>query len=72
MVPQKFRTNPARHSKSLSMPEFPLRNYSFLSVLYTVCYDFDRDFECLAGFFSEFLWSHVKFPTLAIIKIPFD
>ena len=39
--------NPIRHSKSLSMPEFPFWKYPFLLVLYTVCYDFDRDFECL-------------------------
>ena len=72
MVPQKFRINLTRHSKSLSKPDFPFCNYRFLLVLYIECYDFDRNFECLARFFSEFFWYHIKFPTFAIIKIPFD
>ena len=51
MVPQKFRKNLTRHSKSLSKPDFPFCNYRFLLVLYIECYDFDRNFECLAKFF---------------------
>ena len=51
MVPWKIRKNVTRHSKSILMPEFPFWNNRFLLVLYTVCYDFDRDFEYLAGFF---------------------
>ena len=73
MVPKKFRKkNLTRHSKSLSKPDFLFLNYCILLVLYTVCYNFDRDFECLARFFSEFFWYHIKFPTFVIIKIPFD
>ena len=72
MVPQKSRINLARHSKSLSKSDFPFWNYHFFLVLYTVWYDFDRDFECLSRFFSGFLKYHIKFPTFLIIKIPFD
>ena len=72
MVPQKSRINLARHSKSLSKSDFPFWNYHFFLVLYTVWYDFDRDFECLSRFFSGFLKYHIKFPTFSIIKIPFN
>ena len=54
MVPQKFRKNLTRHSKSLSKPDFPFCNYCFHLVLYIECYDFDKKFECLARFFSDF------------------
>ena len=43
--------NLARHSKSLSKPDVPFWNYRFLSVLCTVCYDFEKDFEWLSRFF---------------------
>ena len=62
MVPWKIRKNVTRHSKSMLMLEFPFWNNRFLLVLYTVCYDFDRDFECLARFFSEFWLIRHKIP----------
>ena len=64
--------NLIRHSKYLSKPDLPFLNYCFLQILFTVCYDFNRDFECFVGLFSEFLWCHIKFPSFAIIKIPLD
>ena len=42
------KKNLARHLKS---PDFPFGNYCFLLVLYTVCYDFEKDFEWLSRFF---------------------
>ena len=50
-------------SKSVSKQDFQFWNYHFLLVLYSVCYDFDRDSEGVARYFSEFLWQNIKFPT---------
>ena len=50
---EKYLATP---SKSVSKPDFLFWNYHFLLFLYSVCYDFDRDFEGVARYFSEFMW----------------
>ena len=35
---------------------FPILKLPFSLVLCSLCYDFDRDFEGVARYFSEFLW----------------
>ena len=47
--------------------------YTYTLVINEVAYalQFDKDFECLAIFFPQFLWYHIKVPSFAIIKIPF-
>ena len=56
ILPQKFRKISYNTLKICVKARFPIFKLPFSLVLCSVCYDFDRDFEGVARYFSEFLW----------------
>ena len=57
MVPQKLRKESRYKALKISVKaRFSILKLPFSLVLCSVCYHFDRYFEGVARYFSEFLW----------------